>query len=79
MKESNINEIKAFFEEKKDYIAGIKTERGHRILKSPIKVGFLGMTMAMNALPGIYEDLVVNGPLKELKTYILSQDHLGKD
>ena len=33
----------------------------------------------MNALPGIYEDLVVNGPLKELKTYILSQDHLGNN
>ena len=78
MKPRNIDAIKEHFDVQTKFISGIKTERGQRILKSPIKVGFLGMVLAMRALPIMYEELVTDGPLQELKTFAMSQDHIGR-
>lgn len=46
------------------------------ILSSTVYVGFYGFYMNFISLRGIYEDYVLNGPLKVFHPFQFSQDHL---
>lgn len=68
-----------FAEKFKKYLSGLelrhKTKRDP-ILTSSANMGFFGFYTNFVSLRGIYEDIVLNGPLTEFFTFQLSQDHL---
>ncbi|KYN50165.1 THAP domain-containing protein 9 [Cyphomyrmex costatus] len=55
-----------------------KTERIIRklVIESQFKVGFCGFILDMSNLKNMYEQFVINGHLKYILSYKLSQDHL---
>ena len=64
-------------EETKKYLNGLTNTKGESLLRSDVrKTGFLGIFCNIHAVQKIFSDHVVNGDLKYLCTYKLSQDPL---
>lgn len=84
LRHDTADKIFSFLENLKQYIEQINVEitgqngRVYRkpVLNSSISMGFLGFYINVNSLKGIYDDFVKNGPLEELYTMQLCQDHL---
>lgn len=68
-----------FCETFKQYIEELElrtSKKSTPILQSSGKRGFAGFYFDMISLQGLYNDFVKNGPLEEIYTFQLSQDHL---
>lgn len=71
--------IFAFSARFRRYLAELKVQTKTKrvpILSSGIKMGFFGFFHNFTSLRGIYEDLILNGPLEAFYTFQFSQDHL---
>lgn len=61
------------------YLSELKfqdAKKSEPILISRAERGFAGFYINFSSLRGIYEDFILNGPLKEFYTFQFSQDHL---
>lgn len=80
LNENTANRIFEFAKRFKQYITELKfrTETGNLvpILGSSVEMGFLGFYFNVISLRGIYDDFILNGPLKQLHAFQFSQDHL---
>lgn len=77
--------IFAFFTEATQYFSTMKVDvpcpksgrlTRKRILETKLKTGFFGFIIDMSNLKSMYEHFVINGHLKYILSYKLSQDHL---
>lgn len=77
--EDTANNIFEFAEHFKQFILQLEFRNkttSKPILLSSAEKGFFGFYTDYNSLQGIYQDFVLNGPLKEFYTFQFSQDHL---
>lgn len=73
------NTIFNFSDKFKAYISQLELRhktKSDPILSSSAEKGFFGFYIDFISLKGIYEDFVINGPLKEFHPFQFSQDHL---
>lgn len=77
--EATAEEIFSFADTFKEYITRLEVRfktKNVPVLKSTIQRGFFGFYHNFTSLKGIYEDFVLNGPLKTFYPFQFSQDHL---
>lgn len=67
-----------FVDEAAAYIRGLTVEGGKSILKTKRKTGFIGFLLGIESIKAIFNEYVAapQAPLKYLRTYKFSQDHL---
>ena len=76
LKKSNEFVWKATFLSAFDYISGLKTSSGTKLINSPRRAGFLGFLCNIKSFQNIFDKCVTNGPLDFLLTFKFSQDHI---
>ena len=80
LRKSNIHVWKPILIEAREYIFGLKDNKGNSILKSKRKTGFLGFLCCIDSVFALFEKLVASVHshflMKYILTYKLSQDQL---
>lgn len=77
--EETADNIFNFADHFKEYISQLEIQ--HKTKRTPLllsnaETGFFGFYVDFLSLQGIYEDFLINGPLKEFPTFRFSQDNL---
>jgi hypothetical protein len=76
MKQFNEAVWSKVFSDAIDYLTKITDAQGKKLVHSGRKTAFIGFLTNIHSLQFLYKSLVVNGHMKYLLTYKLSQDHL---